>query len=166
MAVSGKGVLHNAYGVPGPKMGSLYSRITDNSKPDSYHYQDGIIPDAIFYFIGANDYSHPLGPEPSRFIEAYKEMLQSSLHTLKMKEAEAKPLLICVGINGEKKMSPVIQRAVKEFKYAYKWIYYVEAPSSAFSKDNLGCIGHPNVKGQHLIADSLYEQVKSIFEAN
>jgi hypothetical protein len=32
MAVSGKGVLQNAYGVLGPKMGNLYTRITDNSK--------------------------------------------------------------------------------------------------------------------------------------
>jgi len=72
MAVSGKGVLHNAYGVLGPKMGDLYSRITDTSKAHSYQYQDGIIPDVMFYFIGSNDYSHPLGPDSPLFVNAYK----------------------------------------------------------------------------------------------
>lgn len=31
MAVSGKGVYQNAYGVFGPKMGNLFTRTTDNS---------------------------------------------------------------------------------------------------------------------------------------
>jgi lysophospholipase L1-like esterase len=137
MAVSGKGVLHNAYGVPGPKMGNLYSRITDHSKPHSYQYQDGIIPDAIFYFIGSNDYSHPLPPDAPFFVNAYKEMLQSSLWNLKQSAPEAKPLLICVGAkenSKSKRMNANIQRAVKEFSYAYKWIHYVEVPHSAFAK--------------------------------
>jgi hypothetical protein len=30
MAVSGKGVLQNHFGVPGPKMPNLYTRTTDN----------------------------------------------------------------------------------------------------------------------------------------
>jgi hypothetical protein len=62
MAVSGKGVLHNAYGVPGPKMGNLYTRITDNSPPFSYKYQDRQLPDAIFILLGGNDYSHIIAP--------------------------------------------------------------------------------------------------------
>jgi hypothetical protein len=75
MAVSGKGVLHNSYGVTGPKITSLYTRTTDNSKPFSYNYQDKVIPDVIFFMIGANDYSHPIKPNPNNFIFAYKTML-------------------------------------------------------------------------------------------
>jgi lysophospholipase L1-like esterase len=71
MAVSGKGVLQNAYGVLGPKMGSLYTRTTDNSKPLSYRYQDKVIPDAIFIFIGSNDYSHIVAPNAQNFVQAY-----------------------------------------------------------------------------------------------
>lgn len=116
MAVSGKGVLHNAYGVPGPKMGSLYSRITDNSKVDSYKYQDGVIPEVIFYFIGSNDYSHPLGPESSPFINAYKDMLLTSLRNLVINAPERKPLLICIGADEDfksKRMNSNIKQAIK-----------------------------------------------------
>ena len=75
-------------------------------------------------------------------------------------------MLICVGAKEDfksKRMNENIQRAVREFRYGYKYVYYVEVPHSAFAKENLGCIGHPNVKGQRLIADLLYEQVRPIF---
>jgi len=75
MAASGKGVLQNAYGVFGPKMGNLYTRTTDNSAQFSYKYQDGRLPDAIFIFIGGNDYSHIIAPQPHKFVKAYVELL-------------------------------------------------------------------------------------------
>lgn len=39
-AVSGKGVVQNALGVPGPEMPALFTRYSDNSKQNSYKYQD------------------------------------------------------------------------------------------------------------------------------
>ena len=79
MAVSGKGVLRNSFVTPGTKITNLYTRITDNSKPYSYKYNDGVIPDAIFYYIGANDYSWAFGPNPHKFVDAYTEMLMVTL---------------------------------------------------------------------------------------
>ena len=79
MAYSGKGVVQNNAGVPGLKMPTLFTRITTNSKPYSYKYQDGVLPDAIFFFIGANDYSHVINPSPSNFVRGYKDMLQLAL---------------------------------------------------------------------------------------
>lgn len=75
MAVSGKGVFKNEYGILGPKMGNLYTRTTDNSAQFSYKYQDGRLPDAIFILLGGNDYSRLTAPEPHKFVKAYVEML-------------------------------------------------------------------------------------------
>lgn len=126
MAVSGKGVLHNSYGVPGPKITSLYTRTTDNSKPFTYKYQDKVIPDVIFFMIGANDYSHPIKPNPSNFIFAYKTMLETVLKELKQAAPQAQPLLINVcGAEMGREHQYTVQTAVSEFKKAYKLTYYV-----------------------------------------
>lgn len=163
MAVSGKGVLQNSYGVPGPKITSLYTRTTDNSKPFSYSYQDKVIPDVIFFMIGANDYSHPINPNPNNFIFAYKIMLETVLAELRKAAPGAKPLLINVcAADMSKEHQYTVQTAVNEFKNAYKLTYYVQIPRGVLS--NLGCIGHPNTKGQRLIAETLYPQVKEILE--
>lgn len=159
MAVSGKGVLHNSYGVPGPKMGSLYTRTTDNSRPFSYKYQDGVIPDVIFFLIGANDYSHPIRPNPGRFVNAYREMLEIELKEVLWVDPTAKPLLINVcAADMLKEQRVTVQRAVKEFKYEYDSTFYVEIPHGPLRK--LGCIGHPNIEGQREMAETLYPQVK------
>ena len=65
MAYSGKGVLKNAVEMPGKKIGTLYTRTTDNSEKFSYKYQDGIIPDVMFFWIGSNDYSRSYVPSAS-----------------------------------------------------------------------------------------------------
>lgn len=83
IAVSGKGVLQNAYGVPGSKMGNLYTRTTDNSPQFSYKYQDGRLPDAIFILLGGNDYSHIIAPGPQKFVKAYVEMLNTVIKEVK-----------------------------------------------------------------------------------
>jgi len=70
-AVSGKGVVQNAAGVPGPKMPSLFGRTSDNSKPFTYKYQDKYIPDALFLLIGANDYNNIKNPSRNKFTTGY-----------------------------------------------------------------------------------------------
>ena len=75
-AVSGKGVMRNSFGITGAKMPSLYTRSSDNSKQNSYKYQDSFIPSVLFLFIGSNDYSNIKNPTPANFVAAYKEMLR------------------------------------------------------------------------------------------
>ncbi len=36
----------------------LYTKITSNSKPNTYTNQDKYAPDVIFVFLGVNDYSN------------------------------------------------------------------------------------------------------------
>ena len=74
-AVSGKGVMRNMIGVTGTKMPSLFTRYSDNSKQNSYKYQDSYIPSFLFLFIGENDYYNFNNPTPKNFVAAYKEML-------------------------------------------------------------------------------------------
>lgn len=75
-AVSGKGVVRNAFGVPGAKMPSLFSRNSDNSKENSYKIQDSYVPDVLFLFIGANDYNNIKNPSINNFVNGYTSMLQ------------------------------------------------------------------------------------------
>lgn len=126
MAVSGKGVFHNSFGVPGPKIGTLYTRTTDNSKPFSYKYQDGVIPDVIFFLIGANDYSHLINPNPNKFIFAYKQMLETTLKELWNASPHSQPLFINVCASEfPKEQQYTVKTAVKEFSLEYKYTYYV-----------------------------------------
>ena len=112
MAVSGKGVNHNSFGVPGPKIPTLYTRVTDNSKPYSYKYQDGVKPDAIFFFIGANDYSHPIKPNKANFVSGYKKMLEVALEELLYVFPESKPIFITIcALEISKKMCENIKQA-------------------------------------------------------
>lgn len=49
---------------------------------------------------------------------------------------------------------------MKAFSYAYEHAYFIKVPSGIFVKGNMGCINHPNAKGQTKIAEAIYEQVK------
>ena len=49
-------------------MQKLFTQITDNTKPNTYKYADKYSPEVFFFFIGANDYSNILKPNPRRFI--------------------------------------------------------------------------------------------------
>lgn len=71
-AVSGKGVMRNSFGIVGAKMPALFTRYSDNSKQNSYKYQDKYAPTALFLFIGANDYSNIKNPSKVNFIAAYE----------------------------------------------------------------------------------------------
>lgn len=37
-------------------------------------------------------------------------------------------------------------------------------PEKVFVKDNLGCVGHPNVHGHKVLADGIYNSVRKILE--
>lgn len=53
----------------------LFTKITSNSKSNSYHYQDSYQPDAIIFNLGANDYSNLISPGKDYFIFGYEKML-------------------------------------------------------------------------------------------
>lgn len=53
----------------------LFSKITSNSKPNTYHYQDKYKPDAVFVFLGVNDYNNLIKPGKHNFIFGYEKML-------------------------------------------------------------------------------------------
>jgi hypothetical protein len=74
---------------------------------------------------------------------------------------KTKLLVLCSG-DFPAEVCEYTKTAVKSFKYAYAYTYYVEVPSGIFVKGNMGCIGHPNAKGQALIAESIYETVNKI----
>ncbi len=57
-------------------MPTLFTRTTSNSKPNSYKYNDKYGPDAIIFFIGANDFSNIFKPKIQQFISGYYSMLQ------------------------------------------------------------------------------------------
>jgi lysophospholipase L1-like esterase len=45
----------------------LFSKITSNSKPNTYSYQDKYSPDVIFVFLGVNDYNNIIKPGKDLF---------------------------------------------------------------------------------------------------
>ena len=67
-AISGKGLVKNNFFITGPTMMKKFTEITDNSKENSYFYQDGYYPDVLFFFIGGNDYSNIFPPNKNNFI--------------------------------------------------------------------------------------------------
>ena len=71
-AISGKGLVQNNYGVPGPTMPSLFTRVTSNAKKDSYKYQDGWVPDILFVLIGSNDYGRLKKPSIKKFADTFR----------------------------------------------------------------------------------------------
>jgi hypothetical protein len=52
------------------------------------------LPDAIFIFLGANDYSHIIAPGPHKFVKAYVNMLITIIRELKKIFPESNPPLI------------------------------------------------------------------------
>ncbi len=55
----------------------LYTKITSNSKPNTYTNQDKYAPDVIFVFLGVNDYSNLniIKPSQNSFVYGYEKML-------------------------------------------------------------------------------------------
>jgi hypothetical protein len=92
-------------------------------------------------------------------------MLHTTLKELLLASPESRPLLINV-CAAEMSFSQCnnIKTAVRNFNYEYKWAFYVEIPKGPLSKENMGCIGHPNVKGQRLMAEGIRDQVQQLLD--
>jgi hypothetical protein len=161
-AVSGKGVVRNALGVPGAKMPSLFSRNTDNSKENSYKLEDKYVPDAVLLFIGANDYNNVKNPSMGNFVDGYVGMLQKIAKDYMIYTDQRPKLISICDIEFNKELCYNVRTAVKSFAYAYKSVYYLEIPEGTHGKQETGCIGHPNVKGQRKMAEALYPGVRQI----
>ena len=92
-------------------------------------------------------------------------MLELALEELLYIFPESKPFLIGICSRDiSKALCNNIKNAIKEFRYAYDKIFYVEIPALAEKKSDVGCMSHPNVAGQRYIADSVYPQVRDILE--
>jgi hypothetical protein len=61
-AESGKGVAKNSIGITGSTMPISFTKVTANSMPNSYHYQDKYSPDAVIFYMTSNDYDAIKGP--------------------------------------------------------------------------------------------------------
>ena len=110
MAESGKGIAKNAPFIFGQTMPVLVSKTTSNSKPDTYHYQDKYRPDAVFVFLGVNDYNNLITPSEKSFVFGYEKML-IRLVELQVASTGNKPKII--GLCSAD-MAPVTCRNVKK----------------------------------------------------
>lgn len=100
-------------------------------------------------------------------MKGYKDMLQQTLRELLLVSLESRPFLICVcSADLDTAMCNNIKKAVAEYQYAYEKISYVEVPRGVFTKGQLGCMSHPNAKGQRLMAELLYPEVKRILKGS
>lgn len=124
-AVSGKGVVRNAFGVPGPKMPSLFSRYSDNTKENSYKIEDKYVPDALFLFIGSNDYSNIKNPSISNFVGGYVSMLEKIVKDYMIYTDRGTKIISICDIEFNKELCYNVKTAVKNFSYSYKYVYYL-----------------------------------------
>ena len=76
-------------------MPSLFTRYTDNTKPNSYRFQDNYFPDVQFLFIGANDYNNIKNPSISNFLQGYTDMLNKIAKDY-MIFGESSPMIISI----------------------------------------------------------------------
>ena len=54
-AWSGKGVVRNAIGVPGPPMPEYWTKVDTNSDLNSWDFPISWVPDAVIIYLGDND---------------------------------------------------------------------------------------------------------------
>ena len=100
-------------------MMTKFTEITDNSKKNSYYYQDNFYPDVLLIFIGANDYSNIFPPRSNNFVQGYKDLTMGTLKNI-IKDSERKPIIIniCQG-DFNKELCLNVKAATKDVKYAY-----------------------------------------------
>lgn len=143
-------------------MPSLFSRTTDNTYENSYKLEDKYVPDAVLLFIGANDYSNIKNPSMGNFVDGYVAMLQKITKDYMIFTDQHPKLINICDIEFNRELCYNVRTAVKSFSYAYKLVYYLEIPEGTQGKQETGCIGHPNVKGQRKMAEAVYPGVKLI----
>lgn len=136
---------------------------TSNSKPETYSYQDKYKPDAVFVYLGANDYSTLFKPGQQTFIFGFEKLL-TQIVNLQMASTGNRPKIIgvCSADDFAGAVCEKVKKAIASFSYAYDKAYYVEIPAGIFEKGDFGCVGHPSAAGQRKIADAIYERVKAI----
>lgn len=123
--MSGKGVVRNAFGVPGAKMPSLFSRYSDNSKENSYQIQDKYVPDAVFLFIGANDYNNIKNPSISNFVGGYVAMLEKIIRGYMIYTDQTPKIISICDMGFNKELCYNVKTAIKNFNFSYKLAYYL-----------------------------------------
>lgn len=155
-AVSGKGVVRNSIFITGPKMPSLFSRYSDNTKENTYKIQDHFVPNVLFLFIGTNDYSNIKNPSINNFVTGYTEMLHKIVKDYFIYADQGTKIISICDIEFNTELCFNVKNAVKSFSYAYKYVYYVEIPQGTQGKNETGCIGHPNARGQRRMAEAVY----------
>lgn len=146
-------------------MPSLFSRTTDNSKENSYKIEDKYVPDAVLLFIGSNDYNNIKNPSMGNFVDGYVAMLQKIAKDYMIYTDQHPKLITICDSEFNRELCYNVRTAVKSFSYAYQSVYYVEIPEGTLSKQDMGCIGHPNAKGQRKIAEAVYQGVRQILLA-
>lgn len=162
-AVSGKGVIRNMVGVPGPKMPTLFTRYSDNSQLNSYKIQDHYVPDVLFSFMGQNDYYYKIkNPSVSNFVKGYVDMLQKIVKDYMIYGGATPKIIAVCDVEYNKELCQNVKSAVKSFNFAYNLVYYIEIPAGTLGKEYMGCIGHPNSIGQRRIAEAVYKQTIKI----
>lgn len=152
IAESGKGVYKNAFGVPAPVMPEIYTKITSNSKKQTYSYQDGYEPDAIIIKLGDNDFSNPIAPSEKVFRYSYEKMLNSIVSLVSQSLGKYPKIINICSYDIAPNVCKLVEKAVFSFSFAYKESYYIEVPKGTIGKESMGCAGHFNVRGQRKLA--------------
>lgn len=142
----------------------LFTKTTSNSKANTYNYQDKYTPDAVLVFLGVNDFNSWIAPGVNSFIYGYQKMLQQIVNMQYYNLGRQPKIIGLCSLDLGDKLCQTIKSAIAAFKYSYQHVYYVEVPPGIFIKGNMGCIQHPNYKGQKLVAEAVYQQVKDILE--
>ncbi len=106
-------------------MPSLFSRVSDNSKENTYKIEDKYLPDALFLFIGTNDYSNIKNPSMNNFVTGYVEMLNKIVKDYIIYAGEGTKIINVCDIEFNEELCFNVKKAVNSFSYAYKFVYYV-----------------------------------------
>ena len=86
-------------------------------------------------------------------------MIMGVLRNILNNTGKRTKLISICDINYNKEMCNNIRTAVRETKYAYEDIHYIELPKGTNVRGDFGCIGHPNSQGHLKIAQEVYKQL-------
>ena len=176
-AIAGIGLLQNSFAAHKIVMGDLtmaqFYKRTLLSNPALYDFSWA--PDLVLISLGGNDFNHQNGhiPTNSTFDQAYETFL------LEIFDHHGSTTIVSVcgqGDPNEAKLDPDNNRCrpcpnVEAANIAFKSKYpllkmdYIYIPcdgSVVTGKDDIGCAGHKNVKGQSEVAEYLAPKLREI----
>jgi len=125
-------------------------------------------PDLIIIFLGSNDFFNEPYPSPSSFIESYISLLQqiSNSYNLNSTSQTVKIINICGGnFSSDILPCPYISQAISQFQNqtSFPFVYFISIPFNLLNyPEDYGCLEHRNVKGQWILANYLFPQIKDI----